>query len=99
MCISANWIMGFMATSVIHDTAMLYISANGTVTYPYTCNSCNTGMGALPDMYADAREYAAPESKCRHIRQCTSAFVATNMLHFQHSKNQPEVAIHCSAYL
>ena len=27
----------------------------------------------------------APEGECIHIRQCTSAYAATNMLHFQYS--------------
>ena len=34
-----------------------------------------------------------PEGECGHIRQCTSACVATNMLHFRHSKNLPKLTI------
>ena len=34
-----------------------------------------------------------------HIRQCTSACVATNILHFRHSKNLPKRIANRSAYL
>ena len=34
----------------------------------------------------DARGCAMPKGECGHIRQCTSACVATNMLHFRYSK-------------
>ena len=44
---------------------------------PITSNGCNTGMSALPDMYAQARGHTAPEGG--HIRQCTSSCVAINM--------------------
>ena len=47
----------------------------------------------------DAQGRAAPEGECGHIRQCTSACVATNMLHFRHSKNLPELIANRSAYL
>ena len=39
----------------------------------------NTGMSALPDMYARAQGHTAPEGKCGYIRECTSSCVATNM--------------------
>ena len=42
---------------------------------------------------------AHPQASCGHIRQCTHACVATNMSHFQHSKNLSKLAIDCSAYL
>ena len=62
----------------------------------HTSNSCNTGMSALPDMYVcTTPERAVPEGKC----QCKSAYVATNMLHFRHSKNLPELIANCSGYL
>ena len=47
-----------------------------------TSNSCKTCTRAFPDIYALALRCCAPKRKCRHIRQCTSACVATNMLHF-----------------
>ena len=47
----------------------------------------------------DAWRSVVPEDDCRYIRQCTSAFVATNMLHFWHTKNLPELAIDCFACL
>ena len=40
-----------------------------------------------------------PEGECGHIWQWTSICVATNMLHFWHSKNLPELIANCSAYL
>ena len=55
-----------------------------------TCNSCNTGKSAVPDMYTVTRR---PEGECKHIRQCTSTCVATNMLHFQYSKNLPNLLL------
>ena len=61
-----------------------------------TCNSCNTGTSALSDMYT---RHCVHKGKCEHIRQCTSACVATNMLHFRHSKNLPEFIANRSAYL
>ena len=48
-------------------------------------NSCNTGMSALPDMYARSPRAAGPRAEGIHIRQSTSACVTTNMLHFRHS--------------
>ena len=47
----------------------------------------------------DIRGRAAPDGECVYIRQSTSACVITNMLHFQHSKNQPIPEVHCSASL
>ena len=65
-----------------------------------TCNG-NTGTRALPDMSALALGHCAPLGIVRtyHIRQCTSACVATNMLHFRYSKNLPKLIINRSAYL
>ena len=48
---------------------------------------------ALPDIYV----HTTPKS--RRIRQCTSACVATNMLHFRHSTYLTELAIECFDYL
>ena len=42
---------------------------------------------------------AVPEDDCRHIRQCMSASVATNRLHFWHTKNLPQLAVDCFACL
>ena len=39
----------------------------------------------------DAQGQTAPEGECVYIRQSTSARVITNMLHFQHSKIQPNL--------
>ena len=36
---------------------------------------CNMGRSDLPDMYARAREHAAPEGESGHIRQITTAHV------------------------
>ena len=47
----------------------------------------------------DAWRCVVPEDNCRYIRQCMSACAATNMLHFWHTKNLPELAIDCFAYL
>ena len=47
----------------------------------------------------DAWGCAAPKGKCRHIRQCMSACVATNLLYFWHSKNLLELIANQSAYL
>ena len=47
----------------------------------------------------DARGRAAPEGECGHIRQRTSSCVATNMLHFRHSKNLPKLDSNISASL
>ena len=46
----------------------------------------------------DAQGCAAPEGECGYIRQYMSACVATNMLHFRHSKNLPEHIANRSAY-
>ena len=32
--------------------------------YIHTCNSCNTGTSALPDIYAQARGHAESEGQC-----------------------------------
>ena len=44
----------------------------------YVNNNCNTGSHALI-IYAQLQEYAPPESKYKHERYCTSAYVATIM--------------------
>ena len=63
-----------------------------------TCNNFNTGMSALPDMYA--RSPCSPRASGIHIRQTTSACVTTNMLHFRHSKIWPNLTlIFPSAYI
>ena len=36
---------------------------------------------------------------CLHDRQCTSAYVANNMLHLRHSKYPPKLVTNNSAYL
>ena len=59
-----------------------------------TSNSCNTGMSALPDIYAQ-RPRANVDIR---IRQCMSASIATNMLNFRHSKNLPKLIANRSAY-
>ena len=39
------------------------------------CYICNMGWRDLPDMYAQARGYAAPEGGCVHIRQIPTTHV------------------------
>ena len=64
-----------------------------------TSNSCNMGISALPDTHALCLGHATPESKYRHIKQCTSAVLQLiYMLCYCHSKNLPELAIDCFAY-
>ena len=47
-----------------------------------TFNSCNMGTGVLPDMYTRSLRAAGPRDEGVHIRQNTSAHVATTMYHF-----------------
>ena len=54
-----------------------------------TCISCNTCKSALPDIYAWAQGHTVSKGKWIHIRQSRSAYGATDMLHFWHSKNLP----------
>ena len=44
--------------------------------------SCNMGMSVLPDMYTRRPRATGPRDEGVHIRQNTSAHVATIMYHF-----------------
>ena len=46
-------------------------------------NSCNMGTSVLPDMYTRSPRAAGPRDEGVHIRQNTSAHVATIMYHFK----------------
>ena len=74
-----------------------------TLLIPILCgpsNSCNMGTSALPDIYALCLGHATPESKYRHIKQCTSVVLQLiYMLCYCHSKNLPKLAIDFFAYL
>ena len=52
----------------------------------------------LHNMYAQAQGNAAPESKCRYIRQILTSHATCVMQHFQHPKNLP-ITIYCIASL
>ena len=60
-----------------------------TMAFDGTCNSCNTGTSALPDMYAQCPRVRSARGRVRTYRQRTSACVTTNMLHFRYSKICP----------
>ena len=60
-----------------------YVSASVYVSY-------NTGKSTLLDL---------PKAECVYIKQSTSAYVITNMLHFQHSKIFPKLTADISASL
>ena len=60
------------------------------------CNSCNTGTSALPDMYACGPRVHSAQGR---VQTYQTMHVATNMLHFQHSKNLPKLIANRSAYL
>ena len=68
-----------------------------------TRDSCNIGMNALPDIYAEAQGYTAPKDECRLIRQCSSACVASSNKYVCRTygtiKNLLKHSIHCSAYV
>ena len=49
--------------------------------YIYIFNSCNTGTSGLPDMYTRSMRATGPRAEGVHIRQATSACVATIMYH------------------
>ena len=53
------------------------------------CISYNTAKSALLDIII----CTTPEGECVYIRQSTSAYVITNMLHFQHSKICPNLKL------
>jgi len=47
-----------------------------------TCNSYNTGIRDLSDMYSQSLSAAGPRAEGIHIRQITSMYVTTNTYHF-----------------
>jgi len=57
------------------------------ISYIFTHNiyilysSCNIGTSGLPDMYTQCLRTAGPKAEGGHIRQTTSAHVATVMHH------------------
>ena len=62
--------------------------------YKTVCISCNMGRR---DMYAQSPRAAGSRDNSIHIRQITTAHVASNMYHFFYAKNLPNlVAPQCS---
>ena len=59
-----------------------YIYIQCITTYTCTFNSCNMGMGVLPDMHTQSLRATGPRDEGVHIRQNMSAHVATIMYHF-----------------
>ena len=51
------------------------------------------GMTDLPDMYAESPRAAGPRAEGIHIRQITNAHVTSNMYHFWHSLNRPNLQL------
>ena len=62
---------------------MKFSSNLSQLTFPwervYTFNSCNTGTGALPDMYTRSLRAAGPRGESGHTRQSMSDCVTTIM--------------------
>ena len=64
----------FTISNVLLQHRVTTSSVNSEVLL-YVCYICNMSRSDLPDMYAQVRGRAVPESKCGHIRQIMSAHV------------------------
>ena len=57
---------------------------HSTIISEYTCNSCNTGMRAFPDMHAGLPEGRRPEGRGRTFQakpECSVLQLICNTLH------------------
>ena len=65
----------------VHDEFATYIQTHTethTDTHTYICNSYNTGMSALPDIYMhDAQGRTALEGECVYIRWISNQHIKT----------------------